>query len=95
MSKGIIAGIIASFNIVIIFVVYLIIYGALLESPLAESPQAQAVLETGQQATMNAFNWWMLIDTIGGILLVAGIIFGLIYFVIKIVENESVYSGRL
>jgi hypothetical protein len=90
MSKSIIAGIIASFQIVVLFIIFLLIYEAL--SPLATTPQTQAVLESGQEATIEAFDWWLLIDAIGGILLFLSIIFGIIWAVIKIVEQNNPIS---
>lgn len=87
MSKAIIAGIIASLQIAVLFIFLLIFYDAL--SPLATTPEAQAVLESGQEATVNAFNWWLLIDAIGGLIVIVGIIFGIVYAVIKITERNS------
>jgi len=87
MSKSIIAGIIASFQIAVLFIILLLIYNSL--SPLATTPETQAVLESGQEATVNAFNWWLIIDGILGFLAIAGFIFGIIYAVIKIVEKNS------
>jgi len=91
MSKSIIVGIIASFQIVVLFIIFLLIYNAL--SPLATTPEAQAVLESGQEATIEAFNWWLLIDAVGGLIVIAGIIFGIIYAVIKIAERNN--YGRI
>jgi len=87
MSKVIIAGIIASFQIAVLFIFLLLFYDAL--SPLATTPEAQAVLESGQEATINAFNWWLVVDAIGGLIVIAGVIFGIIYAVIKIAESNS------
>ena len=87
MSKSLIAGIVGTIQIAIMFIVFSLVYNSL--SPLATTPQAQAVLESGQQATQNAFNWWLLIDSIGGLIVLIGFIFGIIYAIIKIVERES------
>jgi len=87
--KGIIAAIIASFQIAIMFIIILIFYGTLIDSPLGQNPQTQAVLESGQEATVNAFNWWLIINFIGGLILIVGIIFGIIYAAIKIAGRES------
>lgn len=95
MGKGIVAGMIASFQIVILFVVVLIIYEKLGQTEIGNNPQAQAVLESGKQATIKLYNWWSLADDIGGVIVLLGIIFGLIYLVIKIVENENGDGGSL
>ena len=87
MNKSLIAGVIGTIQIGLIFIIYFIIYDSL--SPLATTPQAQAILEQGEQDTINAFNWWLLIDSVGGLILLFGLIFGIIYAVIKIVENET------
>jgi len=92
MSKSLVAGIVASFQIAILFIVILIMYSALEDSSLADNPSSKIILEEGQQATINAFNWWLIIGTIGSLILIAGIIFGIIYTVIKITENNS-YGG--
>lgn len=89
MSKGIIAGIIASFQIAVLFIVFLIIYDKLGQTEIGDNPAANAVLESGKNATLDAFSWWSLIDDIEGIIIIIGIIFGLIYMVIKIAENET------
>ena len=87
MSKSIIAGIVASFQIAVLFIILLLFYNAL--SPLATTPESQVVLDSGREATINAFNWWLLIEGILGFLAIVGFIFGIIYAVIKIVENSS------
>jgi len=87
-TKKIIASIAGTFSIAILFIISFMFFDAL--SPLTENnPQAQAVLESGQQATINAFNWWLVVGTIGGIIIFVGFIFGIIYAVMKIVENET------
>ena len=92
MSKSLIAGIIATFQITILFIIFLIIYDALGETELGNNPQTQAVLESGKQATTDAYSLWNLAGDIATIIVILGFIFGIIYAVIKIVERES-HSG--
>lgn len=87
MSKSLIAGVIASFQIAILFIFLLLFYDVL--SPIATTPETQAALESGQEATINAFNWWLIIDGIGFLIVIIGVIFGIIYAVIKIAERTS------
>ena len=89
MSNGLIAGIIGTIQVAILFFVLLVIYAALSQSPLGQNPQAQAVLESGQQATINAFNWWNLAEDIADLVTIIGIIFGIFYLVIKVAEGNS------
>lgn len=92
-QNKIIASIIGTFSIGILFVIMFLIYASF--SPLAEgNPQAQAVLESGQEATQTAFNWWLVVDTIGGIIIFGGLIFGVIKLAMKIAEKESGFDSR-
>lgn len=88
-GKKIVASIAGTFSIAILFIIFFLIYATLLDSPLSENPQTKAILESGQEATQTAFNWWLVIDAIGGIILIAGIIFGIIKIVMKIAEDNS------
>ena len=88
-TKKIIASIVGTFSIAVLFIILFMIYGILIDSPLAENPQSQVVLEQGREATVIAFNWWLVINVIGGIILFTGIIFGIIKLIMKIVENET------
>ena len=89
MSNKIIARILGSFSIAIMFIFFFIIYAVLLDLPLSDNPSSKVILESGQKATQNVFNWWLVVDAIGGIILFAGIIFGIFKLVTKITENES------
>jgi hypothetical protein len=82
-----VASIVGTFSIAILFIIYFIIFAALLDSPLAENPTTNAILEQGQGVIQSAFNWWLIVDTIAGIALFAGIIYGIIWTIIKIVDN--------
>ncbi|MCW8965718.1 MAG: hypothetical protein OQK82_03390 [Candidatus Pacearchaeota archaeon] len=86
MSKSIIAGIITSIQTFLMFLFLFIILNAF--SPISTTPESQAVLESGQQALNNTFSWWLIADSIGGII----VIFGIIYAVIKVAKNEVSYN---
>ena len=88
----IIASIVGTFSIAILFIIFYLIFNAL--SPLAENnPQAQAILENSQQATTNLFNGWLIADAILGIILFGGIIFGIVKLIMKIAEDNSGFGS--
>ena len=92
-SKKIIASIVGTFSIAVLFIIFFLIYAVLIDSPLGQNPQTKAILESGQKATQTAFNGWLIIDTIGGIILFGGIIFGVVKLIIKIAEDNSGFGS--
>ncbi|MCF7910540.1 hypothetical protein K9L16_02605 [Candidatus Pacearchaeota archaeon] len=91
-QNKIIASIAGTVSIVILFIIFSLIFYSL-ASLTEDYPQAQAVLESGQEATQIVFNGWLIVNTIGGIILFIGLIFGVVKLVMKIAENECEFNS--
>jgi len=89
MAGKIIAGIIATFQIAILFILFFIFLNELQNTGLGKNPQSKAVLEQSEKSLKNIFDWWLIIDTIGGIVIFSSVIFSIIYLVMKISEKYS------
>jgi len=89
MAGKIIAGIIATFQIAILFILFFIFLNELQNTGLGKNPQSKAVLEQSEKSLKNIFDWWLIIDTIGGIVIFSSVIFSIIYLVMKIAEKYS------
>ena len=89
MFKGLIVSIIAGFQIMVLFVVGFIIFSALQQSPLGQTPASAAVISQGQQSLSNLWDWYSIADTIEFLGVMVVIIGGFVWFVLWLFDNSQ------